>query len=377
MKLFHTFISQEAKDNVLRVLDGGWPGMGVETELFESEFAAYIGAKYAIATNSGTEALRLATHIASRKTKHGYAVTTPNTFIASNVVLVQNDMHPIFTDIEYSTGNMKIEDVELALQSYNCGLIMLVHYGGMPADIASFENLAARYRVELIHDCAHACGAIYGGEKVGKDVKYACYSFHAVKNLPIGDGGMLVTNDDEVALLARQLRWFGIDKSTYQRFQGTYSWEYDVIDFGYKGHMWDVQAAIGRGQLPYVDQWNAKKAILVDRYRKNFHSCGFPRPLNRPTYNSQSSNYLFVVQFENKDSRHKVAEALNKEGIQAGMHYKPNYLYKNYSDFPIIGTKNMEKFYETALTLPLHLGLVEADIDKVCDIIQESLCVWL
>jgi perosamine synthetase len=356
MRLFKTFICQEAKDNVLRVLDSGWAGMGPETEQFENEFAKYIGAKYAIATNSGTEALRLAVHIASRKTSSPYVVSTPNTFIATNAVLVQNDLYPVFTDIDYKTGNMLLSDAEIALREYNCGILMLVHYGGIPP-----------------------VGSIYKGGRVGNDLKYACYSFHAVKNMPIGDGGMLVTNDDEVNDKARKLRWFGINKSTYQRTDTRYSWEYDIEDCGYKGHMWDVQAAIGRGQLLHIDEWNGYRKKLVDRYRKNLADQEFPQLQDLPNHDelsvnpNRSSNHLFVVMFKDSEQRQQVMDALIKKGIQYGFHYKANYHYTSYQSFPIIGTYNMERFEQTALTLPLHLELTEEDIDVICNTIQGAL----
>lgn len=374
MNLCKTHISDEAKANVARVLESGWCGLGPETDAFEKEFASYIGAKHAIATNSGTEALRLAVHIAARQTKRGYVVSTPNTFIASNSVLVQNDLYPVFADIDYQTGSILIEDAREAFRTYDCGLLMLVHYAGLPADIDAFRELATLHGAEIIHDCSHACGAIYGGKHLGADMKYGCFSFHAVKNLPIGEGGMLVTSDDYVAERARQLRWFGIDKSTFQRTSVLYSWDYNVTDYGYKSHMSDVAAAIGRGQLPYLDQWNAYRTTLVDRYRKNLESCGYPRILKHPLFDTTSSNYICVVLFKDSNQRQKAMDALMAANIQYGYHYKANYRYKSYADFPKMGTKNMEHFEQTALTLPLHLGLTEEDIDQVCAIIQEAIC---
>jgi perosamine synthetase len=367
--LFKTFIHQDAKNNVLRVLDSGWCGLGPETELFEKEIAQYLGVKYAIAMSSGTEALRIATHIGSRDTREGYAVTTPNTFISTNSVLVQNDMYPVFTDIDYSTGSMKLRDVETALREYSCGLIMVVHYGGYPLDIDAFEDLAHTYSTDIIHDCAHAFGASYQGSRVGYDMKYGCFSFHAVKPLAIGEGGMLVTYDDEVADKARKLRWLGIDKSTYQRSKTGYSWDYDIGDIGYKSHMWDVQAAIGRGQLLHYEEDYMKRTSLVNRYRKNLYSYHSPRPIDPVRFTDKSSNHLLVVLFENKESRQKAMDGLTKEDISYGLHYKPSYYYNHFRDFPRIGTLEMEKFYDTALTLPLHLYMTEADVDKICDII--------
>jgi perosamine synthetase len=366
--LFKSLVHTEAKDKVAQVLQSGWLGLGPETEKFETEVAAYLGARYAVATNSCTEALRIAVHIASRRTNQGYAITTPNTFVSTNSVLLQNDMMPVFTDIDYMTGNMKFGDATMALRMYQCGLLMLVHYGGAAANVSDFEELAETYSIEVIHDCAHSFGAMHDGKKLGADAKYACFSFHAVKPLAIGDGGMLVTNDEEVATLARRLRWLGIDKSTYQRSQIGYSWDYDIQQIGYKSHMWDVQAAIGRGQLLKYDEDLKKRNEIVNRYRKNLYSYSFPKPYQKQ--NGLSANHLFVALFENTEQRQKAMDNLTAHDIQYGLHYKPNYLYEPFRHYPNMGCLEMEKFYDTALSLPMHLFLTEQDVDLICDLIR-------
>jgi len=352
ISLFKTKIHQEAKDNVARVLTSSWPGLGSETEKFEREVETYLGAKHAIAMNSCTEALRIAVHMAVKDRRN--AVTTPNTFVATNSVLIQNGLTPVFTDINPLTGAMDVDSARKALEKFECDVIMLVHYAGIAADIGAFETLASRYGVEIIHDCAHA----FGVSPLGKQ-KYACFSFHAVKPLAIGDGGMLVTNDDEVAEKARQLRWFGIDKSTHDRSRNGYSWEYDIKDVGYKSHMWDVQAAIGRGQLLNFDEDLAVRKHMLDRYRTGLGNM-----------KSILGIHLCVVLFEDSEQRERAMKRLDKEEIQYGYHYKPNYLYNPFQHYSRIGRSGMETFQSTALSLPLHLYLTDRDIDDICNIIR-------
>jgi len=360
--LFRPYICKEARDNVLRVLDSGWIGLGPEVEEFEKEFASYTGAKYAVAFSSCTGALETA--VACLNGVKSVAITTPNTFISTNHVLLHQGYEILFADINPTTGQMDLDSVECLLHEINPGLIMAVHYGGQPLDI----DRLYKFGVDVIEDCAHACGATYKGRKVGSDSRLACFSFNAVKNLPTGDGGMLVTSEKWIADKAKQLRWLGIDKSTADRVkEGGYSWEYDVPELGYKSHMNDITAAIGRGQLGRVDLDNKRRKELVDLYRKGLAGCEMVQLLTQSP-DSQSSNHLMVVRCK---ERERVMQALKENDVQFGCHYKPNYLYPMYRGFEREnGCKGMEEFSHQALTLPLHLFLRDCDVDRICKVIQ-------
>ena len=246
--LFRTHIYQESIDNVNAVLRSGWLGLGPKTEEFEKAFCGYIGCKYAIALNSCTAALQLAVELADLP-KSSRVLTTPLTFVATNHVLLQYGLDPIFVDIDPLTGNMSLESIRRLLRLYGRGehnttrprAIMAVHYGGHPIPIDFLYEIGKEFRLTIIEDAAHACGASYLGKKIGADSKFCCFSFHAVKNLAVGDGGMLCTNDEEIANKARKLRWFGIDKNSADRSNGGYSWQYGVETLGYKLHMNDIQ----------------------------------------------------------------------------------------------------------------------------------------
>ena len=371
IQLFKPYICDEAKVNVLRVLDSGWIGLGPEVEAFEKEFASYIGTGYAVAFNSCTEALRVAVHHleSHNKCHNKLAISTPNTFVSTNHVLLQNGYEILFADIDPSTGNMDLDSVERLLSNYHPNLIMAVHYGGQSLDTDRLYKMAGEEGIEVIEDCAHACGSTYKKLKVGSWSWLACFSFHAVKNLPTGDGGMLVTYDKWVVEKAKKLRWLGIDKSTTDRTKGDgYSWEYDVPELGYKSHMNDITAAIGRAQLRIVDLGNKRRQELVNLYRKGLDGCETVQPLVQST-DSQSSNHLMVVRCKNRE---KVIQSLKENNIQFGCHYKPNYLYPMYQKFEREnGCKGMEKFYREALTLPMHLFLMDKDVEQICEVIRE------
>lgn len=366
--LFKPYICQEAKDGVLRVLDSGWLGLGPEVEAFEKEFASYLGAKHAVAFNSGTGALEAA--ITCLDSVDVLAVSTPNTFVSTNHVLLQHGYDIIFADIDPMTGNIDLDSVERLLTAYHPGVIMIVHYGGQPVDIDRlYEMIEGEEGTEVIEDCAHACGSTYKGRKIGSNSRFACFSFHAVKNLPTGDGGMLVTSEKWIADKARRLRWLGIDKSTRDRTNVGYSWEYDVHELGYKSHMNDITAAIGRAQLKRVDGDNQRRQELVDLYRKGFDGCEMIQLLTQSP-NSQSSNHLMEVRCKDRE---KIVRALTRNDIQFGCHYKPNYLYHIYNECEREnGCKGMEEFYQQALTLPLHLFLRDCDVEHICEVMKGS-----
>jgi len=365
----------EAYENVKRVLDSGWTGLGPETAKFEEEFANYIGAKYAIGLSSGTEALRLALEAAD-PTEGSYAITTPNTFVSTNHVLLQKKLVPLFADIDAGTGSIDVNSVIKLIDKHEDKIktLMVVHYGGNPADIGHLRKIAEHYKLILIEDCAHACGATFHDEMIGSRGKYNCFSFHAVKNLSMGDGGAITTDSEEVYNKVRQLRWLGIDKGTADRTTGTsYSWDYDCPIVGFKSHMNDITAAIGRGQLLHLDEDNAHRAELVDRYYSNILYMNRIDIVNKKRPDRVSSNHLFVVRFPNHVVKDHVMEVLKTAQIGFGYHYRPNYFYDPYTLCEVESAIGMRMFFDTALTIPLHLGMDAHDVDLVCDIIREAL----
>lgn len=372
--LFKPKIYEESIKNVERILRSSWIGLGPETAAFEEEFATYLKAKYVVALNSGTESLRLAV-LSAKSLERPIAISTPNTFVSTNHVLIQNGLKIIFADIDPNTGGMDPNSVERILDTYGkyISLIMLVHYGGMPLDIDKFKELISYYNITLIEDCAHATGAVYKDRLIGAKGTYNCFSFHAVKNLSMGDGGALVTDNARVYNEIKQNRWLGIDKSTIDRISNKrYTWDYDCLTLGYKSHMNDIMAAIGRGQLLHIGEDNAYRARLVDRYCDNLFFMGGVMPLKRRT-SAISSNHLFVVKFDNVRLREKVIDKFEEKDIGYGFHYKPNYLYKPYKECFVESTKGMTEFYQTALTLPLHLYLTIDDVDRICEVIKEAM----
>jgi len=360
IKLFDANVSEESIEAVADVLRSGWIGQGPVTAEFEQKFAEYVGARHAIALNSATSALHLAVKACNLR-PGDEVLTTSMTFVSTNHVLLYENLVPVFVDVEPGTLNMDLEKAEAAITP-KTRAIMVVHYGGNPLDIERLYSLAERNGLDVIEDAAHACGASWNGGRIGS-FGLTCFSFHAVKNLPLGDGGMITTNDDDLAQRIQCLRWLGIDKSTYARTAGgNYHWDYSVPEVGYKYHMNDINAAIGLASLPALDGSNQVRRYISDYYRANLKV-----PMLSTTPNSESSNHLAVIRAKNRDALY---QHLVDRGISAGVHYKPNHYYPMYRQFVRAPLDVTEQAYREILSLPLHLKLTEENLIYICEVIN-------
>lgn len=353
-----------------RVLRSGWLGLGHMVENFESRVGYYLNAQHVIAMNSGTDALRCAVALCEAP-QGSVFITTANTFVSTNHVILEAGYRPYFADINPHDGMVDPDSVERILKKeMDVGGIMIVHYGGMPCDMDAINGLSNEYGIPVIEDAAHAFGAEYHGMKVGGgETKLGCFSLHAVKPLCVGDGGLLTTNSAEIAEAARKWRWLGINKSTIDRADHTkYSWDYEVEMLGHKSHMNDITAAIGIGQLQNYPEDALIREQLVSLYRSRLEDV---EPLDLYT-DRKSSNHLMVVLCDGKAHRAKVVGKLGEKDIQTGLHYKPNYLYDLYKSIPRDnGCVGNQEFYDRALTLPLHLGMRGADVELIAEVIHE------
>lgn len=364
IKLFHPYIPEEFCDELKTVLQSGWIGQGSVTERFEKEFAEYVGAKYAVMTNSSTSALNLAVEVSDLK-EGDEVLTTPITFVSTNHAILNSGATPVFVDVDYDSLNIDLDKAEAAITP-KTRAIMAVHYSGNPVDIYKLYALAKKYNLKVIEDAAHACGTTYDGKNIGS-FGLTCFSFQAVKNLPVGDGGMIVTNDEEQYNYIRSLMWMGIDRTTYDRSKAPYKWEYDVPKVGYKYHSNDIMACLGIQGLKYLDEWNNHRAELVNVYKENLEHV----ERLRPTPNSVSSNHLFVIKVDNRD---RVHDSLLEKGIETGVHYKPNHHYSMYRlprEVPFLISADLA--YSRILSLPLHTRLTKDDVVYVCETLKEVL----
>ena len=351
---------------VTDVMKSGWVGLGPKTAEFETKFADYLGAKYAVGLNSATAALHLALLLADVKGKE--VITTPNTFVSTNHAILYNGGIPVFADIEPDTLNIDPDSIEKRITK-KTRAIVCVHFGGHACQMDRIMRLARKHKLIVVEDTAHGCGSTYKGKKLGTIGHFGAFSFHAVKNLAMGEGGALVCRDKKTSERIRRLRWLGINKGTWDRAKSTkYAWEYDVPEVGFKCHLHDISAAIGLVQLSRLDGMNGKRRALWHRYCDKLAGLpGLELPVMHDYTVSACHNY--VIKHANRDKLH---EFLNKRNISTGMHYIPNNFYDMYRDCKG-PTPVCHAAWKTLLSLPLFPTLTRKQQDVVIASVKEFL----
>lgn len=342
---------EQTKKELLEVLDSGWVGQGPKTKEFEEKFAEYVGAKYAVATNSCTSALDLCLKVYD--ITDGELITTPMTFVSDAIVGEWNGMDVTFADIDERTLCIDPEAVKITPRTR---AIIAVDSHGRLADI---EALRAKFDGLIIEDAAHAMftpGAGTGDITV--------WSFQAVKSLPIFDGGMVTTNDEAIAKKLRTLTWLGIEKCTYDRVNSKgYTWEYDITHPGIKAYMTDVQAVIGLGQLRRLEETNARRRFIADTYNENFKDIkGFVAPEYSHTVQ------YYTPEWENRDG---LCEFLAENNISSSVHFKPlselTY-WKKAKKNPLPVT---DRVWKKLLSLPVHNALTDEELNYITNKVKE------
>lgn len=363
IQVFKPFYDEEEVQAVGEVIRSGWVGLGPKTAEFEREFAKFCQVKYCVGMNSGTAALDMALKLLG--INHGDEVIVPTmTFVSTGHTVVYNLATPIFADIDENTMNIDIDDVARKI-SPRTKAIIPVHYGGRPVDMDKLRAVAGN--IPIIEDCAHAAGACYKGRPIGGLGEIGCFSFHAVKNLAMGEGGAITLNNEEMAQRAKRKRWLGIDKGTWDRTENNraYWWEYDVDEIGLKSHLNDIHAAIGLVQLRKLEKANQRRRQIVDMYREGLKDI---EQMEMPPEDGKdfvSSWHLFEIKAKNRDD---LSVFLQEKGINTGVHYKPIHLYRCYGNRPALPVA--EKVFPQLLTLPLYPDLSNDDVALIIDTLK-------
>ncbi len=361
IQLFKPWYEESEHEALRQPLQTGWLGYGPLSREFEERFAEYVGVKHAIALNSCTAALHLAFLVSD--VAGGEVLTTPMTFVASNHAILLSCARPVFCDIEADTLNINVDDAERRITPQTKA-ILAVHYGGQSCRMGELRALADRHGLLLIEDVAQACGATYGGKMLGSFGKIGCFSFESKKNLSTGDGGMLVTDDDALADRVRKLRWLGISRDTWSRFNNGHvgrAWEYDVEEIGFKYCMNDIAAALGLVQLGKVERGNELRRQHVRRYHRALEALDGIEPLVLNDY-GQSACYSMVIRL---DEREALYEFLVDRGIESAVHYYPNHLLPVYAPHCAEPLPVAEREWLRILTLPLSPHLRPDQQDRV------------
>ncbi len=338
----------------------GWIGLGPKTRKFEEKFAQFISTKHAVGLNSGTAALHLAMQVMG--VSGGEVITTPITFVSTNHAILYNNATPVFADVEEDTLNIDPLEIE-KLITKQTKAIVAVHYGGHACQMDAIMDLAGKHKLKVIEDCAHSCGGRYNGQPTGSIGDVGCFSFHAVKNLACGEGGMITLNDQELDTRLRSLRWLGITKDTWDRAKTeAYSWFYNVEEVGYKAHMNDIPAALGLVQLRKLEKLNERRRQIVKQYNTAFSEAEWLITPVEKSY-TRSALHNYVIKLEQRD---KFVQYMADKGISTGVHYYPNHLYPVYKPYyrklPVA-----ESVWHKIVTLPLFPDLTQSQIDYIIE----------
>jgi dTDP-4-amino-4,6-dideoxygalactose transaminase len=367
----------EEENAVLRILQGRWLSSGPEVTAFENEFAAFVGARHAIAVSNGTGALQLALHILGITKGHKIIQPAINFVAAANMTLAA-DLMPVFSDIinlqEPTIDPAGIEQVI----SQDTKAIIVMHYGGFPCRMAEISDLCNKYGLYLIEDACHGIGARFtdgrqrvpDSRMVGNLSDIACFSFFSNKNLSTGEGGMITTNSDDLASRARLMRSHGMTAMTWDRHRG-YASSYDVVCHGFNYRFDELRAALGRVQLKKLEKNNLRRRDLFNSYCKNLaHLQDWIIPFT--DYEGESAYHLMAIVPPDKAMRAKVVAALKDNRIQSSLHYP---YIPGFTAFSHNKQEPLEKsisFSERVITLPLYPTLTTHEVDKICSIISAS-----
>mgnify|MGYP002762989063 FL=1 len=384
---------------VVKVLKSDYLTTGPAVEAFEKKVADYVGAKYAVAVSNGTAALHVAC-LAAGIGEGDEVITTPITFAASANCVLYCGGTPVFADIDPDTYNISPEELEKKITSRTKAIIP-VHYTGQPCDMDAILEIAHKHDLLVIEDGAHALGASYKGKKIGSIADMTCFSFHPVKPVTTGEGGMIVTDNEELYRRLVLYRSHGItrDKDMMQQYEEQLQqssdpalqeaadmlrgdvmdpggWYYQQLELGYNYRITDISCALGASQMDKLDRFLERRRQIAKKYDEAF--ADIPQ-IKTPWQQEgcQSGWHLYMIQTMER-SRREVFEGLRQAGIGVNVHYIPVYRHPYYQRNGYAGVHclNAEAFYERAISLPIFPGLTGQQQDYVIEhVIKECTAI--
>lgn len=380
-------IGEAEKAAVMEVLDSGWLTTGERTLRFETAFKERLGVRHAVAVNSATAALHLA--LEGLGIGPDDEVIVPSyTFASSGEVVRYLGARPRLADVDAVTCNLTPATIEAQLRP-NTKAIQVVHIAGLVADMGPILDLAERHGLAVIEDAAHALPATNGGRHAGMWGTAGAFSFYATKTVTTGEGGMLVTESDELADRARTMRLHGISRDAWKRYTAEGSWFYEIEDAGFKYNLTDLAAAIGIVQLARADELRVARERIAALYDERLRELGLEDVLElpaRPAAADVHAWHLYMLRLrDGRDDgsgggpatrRAEVIEALKGDGIGTSVHFIPLHLHPYYrrtygyapGDLPVA-----ERQYEREISLPIYPDLLDEDVDRVAMSLNRAL----
>lgn len=359
VRLSKSCVGEEEKIALARVIDAGYLGMGREVQLFEEELREYIGTdSEVICVNTGTAALHLS--LACLDIGPGDEILVPSiTYVASFQAIAATGARPVACDVTSERVFIDLVDAERRL-SARTKAIMPVHYASDSQGMAGVYEFANRHGLRVIEDAAHGFGCIREGKRIGYEGDVICFSFDGIKNITAGEGGAVVTGDKYLASRIKDARLLGVEKDTEKRFEGKRSWHFEVHHQGFRLHMSNLMAAIGREQLKKLHIFADHRSKCVSRYRTELGSIDAIQFLYLD-YISIISHILPIRILNGR--RDQLMSHLRSQNIECGLHYQPNHMLDffacNYR-LPVA-----EALTEQLLSLPLHAELTQSQQSKV------------
>lgn len=368
------FRNDEIMEHIKECLDNGWTGLGFKTVEMETQWKNYTGLPHAHYLNSNTSGLHLAVKIlkdANKWNEGDEIITSPLTFVSSNHAIMYERMKPVFADVdEYLC--LDPEDVVRKITK-KTRAIMFIGIGGNAGQFDKIVEICKKHKLKLILDAAHMSGTFItrngNVEHIGQDADVTVFSFQAVKNLPTSDSGMICFKNEDYDSLARKLAWLGIDKDTYQRTndKGTYKWEYELVDVGFKYHGNSIVASMGLIGLKYLEEDNQRRRDICNMYDKGFEGTGI-KSIKVSPYTTYSSRHLYQIVVPN---RNEIMGYLNTQEIYPGVHYRDNTKYTIYKD-QHGNCPHSHVISENIISLPLHMTLSDEEVQYVIDKVIEG-----
>ena len=364
-------IEQDDIQAVIDVLKSDFLTTGPKIAEFEQTVADYVGAKYAVAISNGTSALHAACFAAGIG-PGDEVITTPLTFAASANCVLYCGGTPVFADVDPKTYNIDPEDIRRKITDRTKAIIA-VHLAGQPCDMDAIHSIAREHGLIVIEDGAHALGSVYKGKKVGSMSDMTTFSFHPVKPITTGEGGMIVTDNEDFYKKMILFRSHGITRDDSMMTRNDGPWFYQQFDLGYNYRITDIQCALGCSQMKKLDRFLARRKEIVARYNEAFADCDniiTPYQLS----DTESGWHLYIVQVKNCDRR-QVFEAMREKKIGVNVHYIPVYMHPYYQEhgYENVHCANAEEIYSHIISLPLYPGLTSEQQDYVIDTLK-SLC---
>lgn len=363
------WIDEDDIQAVVETLQSDYLTTGPNIAEFEKVVADYVGAKYAVAVSNGTAALHIACLAAGIK-EGDEVITTPITFVASANCVLYCGATPVFADINSITYNIDPKDIRKKITSKTKAIIA-VHFTGQPCEMDEIRQIAKEYNLLVIEDAAHALGADYKGTRIGSISDMTNFSFHPVKHITTGEGGMITTSNRELYERLILYRSHGITRDHTLMSSNEGPWYYQQLELGYNYRITDIQCALGISQMKKIDLFVARRREIADRYNKAFKDLdGIIIPGQQEGCNN--SWHLYVIQVTNKNRR-GVVESLLVKNIGVNVHYIPVYTQPYYREhgYKDVICPNAEKVYSNFISIPMYAKLTNEEQDYVIEQVKE------